>query len=87
MKSECCPHASTVGDTHLFNLHLLKRIDRFFQLLRGQKIEVGTAQDSIKFFFSSLVHHMVNDINHSRMGTAKNQDKPLFSIQYEGLVI
>jgi len=69
VKSRSCPHSCAVGDTDLFNLHLLQSPDGFLELLRSQEIEMSSSQDCIELLLTGLGHHVVDNIHHPRVST------------------
>ena len=43
---------------------------------------MGSTEDGMKFFFSSLVDDVISDVDHSRVCTAKNVHEFLISVNF-----
>ena len=48
---------------------------------------MGSTQNSIKVLFPSFIDDMINDVDHSGVSTAENQDDTLIRIEDEGLIV
>ena len=64
------PQPRAMGDANLFYLHLFEGPDRCLELVRGQEIEMGPAENCVEMFFLHFMDHVIDDIDHSGMGAA-----------------
>ena len=87
VKPESPVHPRAVGGANPLDMYFSQSLNTLFQLLRSQEVQVGPADDGIKFILSCLVHDVVQDVDDAGVRAAKNDEQSPLGAQDEGLVV